>query len=79
MVNLLDNNPQVGIAYCQLYFVDENDEIIGSNLEFTEDLSPSLWEEDFIMNGKQFCSKYKIFKNPGHNASSALIKKKRLE
>lgn len=76
LVNVLDSNPGVGIAYCQSNFIDEQDQVIGSNLEFTKDLvNPLLWNNDFIMDGKTFCQKYELFKNPVHNASSALIRK----
>ncbi|GJM15344.1 MAG: hypothetical protein DHS20C13_06710 [Thermodesulfobacteriota bacterium] len=75
MLNILDNHPEVGIAYCQSHFVDENDQTIGTNLEFTNDLDSTLWKNDFVMNGRKFCKEFELFKNPVHNASSALIRK----
>lgn len=75
LVDVLENNSEVGIAYCQSYFIDEQNEIVGSNLDFTNDLDKSLWKKDFVLNGREFCENYEVFKNPIHNASSALIRK----
>lgn len=75
LINILDNYPNIGIAYCQSNFIDESDKIIGTNLEYTDDLDSELWKNDFVMDGREFCRKFEIYKNPIHNASSALIRK----
>ena len=76
LVPLLDNNPEVGIAYAQTYLVDEDSHIINSyskNLEFI--YKTNDWEKDFIKPGKEAGKDWLYFHNPIPNASGALIRK----
>ena len=75
LVTLLDKNPTVGIAYCQSWRVDENDEIQSSMQDWTADLDEQRWKKDFVNNGKDECSRYLIFKCTIPNASGVLIRR----
>jgi len=75
LVNRLDKHPTVGIAYCQSWKVDENDNILSCFQEWTADLDEQRWKKDFVNNGKDECSRYLIFKCILPNASAALIRR----
>jgi glycosyltransferase involved in cell wall biosynthesis len=75
LLAILENNTNVGLAYCQSLIVDENDQILGSRLAWTNDLDPKLWTNDFVFNGQSFCAKYMLSKNVIPNASAVLIRK----
>ena len=75
LVTLLDNHPTVGIAYCQSWRVDENDEIQSSMQDWTTDLDEQRWKKDFVNNGRDECSRYLIFKCTIPNASGVLIRR----
>lgn len=76
LVRVLDNNPEAGLAYCQSMIANENNQVMGDNLAWTDDLHQELWCNDFVMDGRLFCTKYLIFKNVIPNASAVLIRKK---
>ncbi len=75
LVTLLDKNPTVGIAYCQSWRVDENDEIQSFMEDWTADLDEQRWTKDFVNNGKDECSRYLIFKCTIPNPSGVLIRR----
>jgi len=45
LVTRLDKHPTVGIAYCQSWKVDENDNILSSMQERTADLDEQRWKK----------------------------------
>ncbi len=75
LVTRLDKYPKVGIAYCQSWKVDENDNILSSMLERTADLDEQRWKQDFVNEGKDECSRYLIFKCTVPNGSAVLIRR----
>ena len=75
LVNCHFQNPDIGLAYCQSERVNSEGSITGSWKEFTEDLDPRLFEENFVMDGEEFISRFLIHKNVVPNASAVLFKK----
>lgn len=75
LVPVLDNNPQVGLAYCQSWQVDQDNNINGTRDWWTDDLSKVRWRNSFISSGLDECKKYLIFQNTIPNASAVLIKR----
>ena len=76
LVPLLDENPNVGIAFAQSTIVDENGKAINSfNENYKFIFKSKRWERDFIANGKSECADYLIFSNTIPNASGALMRK----
>ncbi|WP_181243681.1 glycosyltransferase family 2 protein [Chamaesiphon polymorphus] len=76
LVPLLDQNPQVGLAYCQSRQIDSNNVVVLSTLrQWAEDLSQSRWSNDFIANGFTECQQYLLFNNNIPNASAVLIRR----
>jgi glycosyltransferase involved in cell wall biosynthesis len=76
LVPLLDQNPNVGLAYCQSCQIDSNNVVIKQTMtHLVEDLSLDRWNHDFVANGINEIQKYLIFKNTIPNASAVLIRR----
>ena len=76
LVGKLDNNPTVGLAYCQSSIVDEYDNTkYICNLDWIRSLDKKRWQKDFINIGKNECEQYLIFGNTIPNASAVLIRR----
>ncbi len=76
LVPMLDDNPNVGIAYSQSCRIDSNNVVFEPTLrQWVEDLDPDRWEHDFVANGIIECQKYLVFKNTIPNASAVLIRR----
>jgi glycosyltransferase involved in cell wall biosynthesis len=75
LVTLLDRHPNVGVAYCQSWGVDEGDRILQSWKLNTDTLDSERWNQDFISSGKDECQHFLIYKNTIPNASATLIRR----
>lgn len=71
---LLDN-PYVGLAYCQSHYVNEFDEITGTPFDAHKRLHRTLWQEDFVMNGREMLASYMLIKNVIPSASAVVFRK----
>ena len=76
LVGVLDNNPDLGLVYCQSVAVNGIDQMIDNCQAWTAHLDPKLWCSDFVMDGPLFCTKYLMFSNVIPNASAVLIRRK---
>jgi glycosyltransferase involved in cell wall biosynthesis len=76
LVDVLDRHPNVGLAYCQSWGVDEGDRILQSWKLNTDTLDSKRWQQDFINDGKDECQRYLIYKNTVPNASATLIRRR---
>ena len=74
LVDRLDNNPMVGIAYCQSWVVDEYGNTKCNCKEWLDSSERERWEKDFINIGKKECEQL-IIKNTIPNASAVLIRR----
>ncbi len=76
LVRVLDDNPQVGVAYCQSWVVDDANRVVSSMQEgYRLDLCDARWKKAFINNGRDECARWMIIKNTIPNASAVLIRK----
>lgn len=76
LVPILDQNPNVGLVYCESRQIDENNVVIRKTMKhLLKDLSINHWNDDFISNGTTEIQKYLIFKNTIPNASAVLIRR----
>jgi len=80
LVAKLDENPAVGIAYCQSWAVNADDEILCSALDFLEGgemppLDKRKWQSDFVRDGQQECSRHLVCRNFIPNASAVLMRR----
>jgi len=75
LFSLLNNNPNVGLAYCQSFYIDENNEILGTHLKDLQKLNDNLWQNDFIYDGRKMLASYMSIFNVIPNASGVLFRK----
>lgn len=75
----LEDNDEVGIAYCQSHVVDEQGDIIDNMKRWTDELSLQKWENDYMNDGKDECRYYLAYKATIPNASAVVFKKEYYE
>ena len=75
LVPLLDENPSLGVAYCQSRIINPESHEVGDSLNWTSDLDPTRWKADFINNGKDEIRNYLIYKNTIPNASAVITRR----
>ncbi len=75
LVKILDEDEQVGLAYCQSLAVDEQDRFLYSMNVHTSDLDKERWNTNFINDGKDECRRFLFVKNTIPNASAVLFRK----
>jgi glycosyltransferase involved in cell wall biosynthesis len=74
LVPLLDENPQIGLAYCESLLINKDGTQTGTSLDWTSDLDSVRWKTDFVNNGRDEIRNYLIRKNTIPNASAVLIR-----
>lgn len=74
LVRVLDDNPSVGLAYCQSIRVDEEDCVVTAIEEFLR--SEGHWSKDFVNDGREECRRYLASRNTIPNASAVLIRRR---
>ena len=75
LLTVFKKNSDIVLAYCQSYRMNANSVITGSWKTYTDDLDSSLFDFNFIMDGKEFIERFLIHKNVIPNASAVLFKK----
>ncbi|MBS3993919.1 MAG: glycosyltransferase family 2 protein [Bacteroidetes bacterium] len=75
IVLLLEENNQLGIAYCQTHDVDDKGKLLNHRIHYTNNFIPNIWEDYFAMDGFLFVKKYMNIKNVIPNASAVVFKK----
>jgi len=78
-VPLLDEHPQVGIAYGQSQLVDEAGNMDETMHCWTDDLDVQHWRNSFINRGIEECKTYLALKNTIPNASAVLLRRQSIE
>jgi hypothetical protein len=73
---LLENNFQIGLAYCQSMRVDENGNCLGTMENWTVDLDDQRWKTGYVNEGRLECKNYLLWKNTIPNASAVLFRRK---
>lgn len=79
LVQQLQADEGVGLAYCSSYIVDEHGGIMNDNSWFYADLNPVLWQHDFVKPGKELILAYMLYRNIIPNASAVLFRKSAAE
>ncbi|NCC50797.1 MAG: glycosyltransferase [Spartobacteria bacterium] len=72
---VLDANPNVGLAYCQSYMVNDWKKRPPTARQYTDDLDTERWKTDYINDGPSECVRYLLYKNTIPNASAVLFRK----
>jgi glycosyltransferase involved in cell wall biosynthesis len=75
LVPILEEHPQVGLAYCQSWRVDDQGSPLGTFADWTENLDPQRWKTGFVNHGADECRNYLLWKNTVPNVSAVLLRK----
>ena len=75
LADRLDENPEVGLAYSQSFYIDERSRIIGLHLKDLQKQDRSLWQNDFICSGGEMLASHMAAINVIPNASAVLFRK----
>lgn len=75
LIEQIEVDALVGIAYCQTNDVDENGVRINHRINYTDRFQPNIWEMNFVKNGREFVESYLSFFNVIPNASAVIFKK----
>lgn len=75
LVPKLDANSNVGIAYCQSFWIDEESKIFQDNLSWTNDIDNERWKKDYLNDGRQEIESALVYKNTIPNASAVVFRK----
>lgn len=76
LVRPFEENKKLVLSYCQSNRMNDNDEITGTWLDWTNSLdTEQKFKSNFFMNGQNYIEKYLIYKNTVPNASAVLFKK----
>ncbi|GAB4369319.1 MAG: hypothetical protein Kow00121_09130 [Elainellaceae cyanobacterium] len=77
LVQVLDENPRMGLVYCQSCLVDEDSNVLHQTYDvWTDDISVHRWKKNFTNSGASECKEFLICKNTIPNASAVLFRKK---
>lgn len=74
LLQILENDKSLGFVYCQSYLVDRSSRVFGDAIQWTDDLDPSRWRNNFVNNGPAEIRDYLSKKNTIPNASAVLIR-----
>lgn len=75
----LDEYPSAGVAYCQSWVVDENDQKLHIIELARRRFNSDRWERDFFNDGRNECATYFSRRCVINNASSALLRRSVVE
>lgn len=76
-VNVLQENPSIGLVYCHTLPIDVKGNILDENyyLWYVSDLDPSRWTKDFQNQGLREVEQYLSLKNTITNVSGVLFRR----
>lgn len=77
LVNRLDTNSAVVLAYCNSYSVDEHNKLmpVPTWEPFLAELDAELWKQDFTRSGLELVRRFMSYRNIIPNASSVLLRR----
>ncbi len=80
LVDRLDRHPNVGLAVCQSWTIDQDSKPLGNYRDLLEQLNHSShWREDYVNAGHDECKNYLFWHNTIPNASAVLWRREILE
>ena len=80
LVDRLDRHPNVGLAVCQSWIVDQDSKLLGNYRDLLEHQNHSShWREDYVNAGHDECKNYMFWHNTIPNASAVLWRREILE
>ena len=75
MVQILDKQADVTLAYCRSWNVGDNDQRLGFADSYLNYLDANHWAADFVVDGLEECRRFFVLSAPIPNASAVLFRK----
>ncbi len=75
LVSEMHRNPNVGLAYCQSFSVDERGRLLGTLEFWTRPLDSDRWNRSYVNYGRDEVARYLVQRNTIPNASAVLLRK----
>lgn len=75
VISKFSSYPNVGLVYCQSWKANENDQVIGSWKEWTDQVDSQHWNKDYMNFGKDELQNYFYLRNTIPNASAVVFKR----
>lgn len=75
MTQLLDAQPNVALAYCRSWTVDETGQTVGYADAYLDRIDAKRWSADFVAEGADECRAYFTLCDPIPNSSAVLFRK----
>jgi glycosyltransferase involved in cell wall biosynthesis len=74
-VTILEEQPEVTVAYCRSWCVGENDERLGYADSYLDRLDANHWASDFVVDGMEECRRFFALCDPIPNTSAVVFRK----
>jgi glycosyltransferase involved in cell wall biosynthesis len=74
LVSEIHHNPNVGLAYCQSFSVDERGQLLGIWEDWREPVS-DRWNHSYVNKGRDEVARFFVQRNTIPNASAVLVRK----
>lgn len=75
LVQVMESDSSIALAYCQSHRMNDAGEVTGSWKDFTDSLDATQFKADFVMDGKEYISRFLVHRNTIPNASAVLFRK----
>jgi len=74
LVDVLERHPHAVLAYCQSEMIDDRGTSLGLPLEWTADISPDRWQQEYVAAGRDEIATALIHKNTIPNVSAVVFR-----
>lgn len=75
LITKLEEDSSIGLAYCDSWHIYEEKGTTERNFELYTELHPTLWKNDFTVDGIELIKKYMAYLNFIPNASAVLLRR----
>ena len=75
LVEVMESDASIALAYCQSQRMNSASEVTGDWKDFTDSMDATQFDTDFVMDGKEYISRFLIHRNTIPNASAVLFRK----
>lgn len=77
MVKIFDEHQNVAVAYCDMFYIDENSKITNTHSQYIKSSHPTLWEDSHYEKGIDYIKNVMLKYCFISNASGVLFKKEK--
>ncbi|WKN33489.1 glycosyltransferase [Porifericola rhodea] len=75
LLPFIERDKKIALVYAQSDDVDTHGNYIRNRIFWTEDFTPNIWRNDFVIEGNDFINQFMLYKNVIPNASAVIFRK----